>query len=341
MHKSLVLIAVLATLPCWVPSANAQSPALPATIKLIVPSSAGGVHDVIGRLWAERMKASLGTLVIDNRGGAGGIIALTEAARAPADGATLVLGSNSTHILTPLVWKASGKALSFDPVRDFEVITVFAGTATAIAVTPGLPVRTLAELAAHARANPDKLTYAHGGVGAISHVAAEMFKQLGSALALERESKIPGKLEVRPVPYRGMGPAQVDVINGTISMFVPNITGQVVELHQTGRIRLLSVNSPKRHPSLPAIPTASEAGLPGMITENVFAIFAPAGISKALVDRINEASRAALADTQFQDRLALSAFDAIPGLDAAKSAAYLRDEHARWEAIIKAAGIRE
>lgn len=320
------MFAILAMLPRPL---LAQTPALPATIKLIVPSSAGGVHDVIGRLWAERMRSALGTLVIDNRGGAGGVIGVVEAARAAPDGATLLLGSNSTHILTPLIWQASGKTLGFDPLKDFEVITVFAATATAIAVTPALPAKTLAELIALAKAKPDTLTYAHGGIGAISHVAGEMFKQLA------------GGLQIRPVPYRGMGPAQADIINGTISLFVPNITGQVVELHETGKIRLLAVNSAGRHASLPDIPTAAQAGLPGMITQNFFAIFAPAGLPKALVERVNAASRQALSEKQFQDRLALSAFDAVQGLDAAQSAAYLRDEYARWAAIIKAAGIRE
>lgn len=329
MRHFLLAASVIVTLAGIARPAAAQSPALPATIKLIVPSSAGGVHDVIGRLWAERMKSALGTLVIDNRGGAGGVIGVVEAARAAPDGATLLLGSNSTHILTPLIWQQSGKTLGFDPLRDFEVITVFAGTATAIAVTPALPAKSLAELIALAKTRPDTLTYAHGGIGAISHVAGEMFKQLA------------GGLVVRPVPYRGMGPAQADVINGTISMFVPNITGQVVELHQTGKIRLLSVNSSARHVSLPDIPTAAEAGLPGMITQNFFAIFAPASMAKPLVERINAASRQALAEKQFQERLALSAFDAVQGLDAAQSAAYLRDEYVRWEAIIKAAGIRE
>lgn len=329
MRQFLLAVSMLTGLAVCGRPAAAQAPALPATIKLIVPSSAGGVHDVIGRLWAERMKGALGTLVIDNRGGAGGVIGVAEAARAAPDGATLLLGSNSTHILTPLIWQQSGKALGFDPLKDFQVITVFAGTATAIAVTPTLSAKSLSELIALARSKPDTLTYAHGGIGAISHVAGEMFKQLS------------GSLVVRPVPYRGMGPAQADVINGTISMFVPNITGQVVELHQTGKIRLLSVNSPQRHASLPDVPTAAEAGLPGMITQNFFAIFAPAGMARPLIERINAASRQALSEKQFQERLALSAFDAMPGLDVAQSAAYLREEYLRWEAIIKAAGIRE
>ena len=176
-------------------AAVAQERPPPGIIKLIVPSAAGGVHDIAGRLWAEAMKVSLGTIVIDNRGGAGGVIAMSDVARATPDGLTLLLGSNSSHILTPLIWKACGKQFPFEPLRDFEVITVFAGTATAIAINPALPNRSLKELITHIKANPGQLTYAHAGLGAISHVAGEMFKQLA------------GGLDVRPVPYRGMGPA--------------------------------------------------------------------------------------------------------------------------------------
>ena len=298
-------------------------------IKLVVPSSAGGVHDIIGRLWAEAMKSALGTMVIDNRGGAGGVIGVTDVARAPADGYTLLLGSNGTHILTPLIWKSSGKTLQYDPIKDFSVITVFAGIATAIAVDPALPARNLQELISYARANVGKLTYAHGGVGGLSHVAGEMFKQLA------------GGLDIRPVAYRGMGPAQADVINGNVSLFLPNVTGQVVELHQTGKIRLLALNSATRHPKLPDVATAAEAGLPGMITQNFFAIFAPAGTPQAIVDRVNEASRQALTQSDFRSRLAVSAFDAIPGLDAAQSTALVSSEHVRWDQIIKVANIRE
>ena len=299
------------------------------TIRLVVPSSAGGVHDVIARLWGERLKAALGTTVIDNRGGAGGAIGVADVQRAAPDGATLLLGSNSTQILQPLMWKASGKAQAYDPIDGFETITVFAVTATAMAVTPELPVKTLAELIAHARANPDKLNYAHGGPGTISNVATEMFKQLA------------GKLEIRPVSYRGMGPAQADVINGTISMFLPNVTGQVVELHRTSKIRILSVNSASPHPGLPGIPTSEAAGLPGMITLSFFAIFGPPGLPKPIVDRVNAATREAVEDKAWQERLSASGFDALPGLDAEKSRAYVKAEHVRWEAIVKAAGIRE
>lgn len=322
MKRLLVMACLLAA---FAGGAAAQD----RTIRLIVPSSAGGVHDVIARLWADRLKGSLGTIVIDNRGGAGGAIGVNEAQRSPADGSILLLGSNSTQILQPLLWKASGKPLSYDPIEGFEFITVFASTATAMAVTPDLPVKSLKELIEHARANPDKLNYAHGGPGTISNVASEMFKQLA------------GGLQIRAVSYRGMGPAQADVINGTISMFLPNVTGQVVELHNTGRIRVISVNSPAPHPSFPGIPTSEAAGLPGMVTLSFFAILGPPGLSRAIVDRVNAATREAVADKAFQERLSKSGFDPLIGLDPEKSRAYARSENTRWEAIVKAAGIRE
>lgn len=315
---------LLAALGCAVEGA-----AQDRTVRLVVPSSAGGVHDVIGRLWGERLKSALGTIVIDNRGGAGGAIGVADVQRAAPDGATLLLGSNSTQILQPLMWKASGKPLAYDPIDGFETITVFAVTATAMAVTPELPAKSLKELIALARANPDKFTYAHGGPGTISNVAAEMFKQLA------------GKLEIRPVAYRGMGPAQADVINGTIALFVPNVTGQVLELHQAGKIRVLSVNSAAPHPGLPGIPTSEAAGLPGMITQSFFAIFGPPGLPRATVDRVNAATREALGDKAWHERLSASGFDALPGLDADASRAYVKAEHVRWEAIVKAANIRE
>ena len=145
-----------------------------------------------------------------------------------------------------------------------------------------------------------------------------MFKQLA------------GGLDILPVPYKGMGPAQMDVVNGTVSMFVPNITGAVIGLHAGGKIRIVAVNAPARHPGMPDIPTAIEAGLPGMITQNFFGIFAPAGTPKAVLERVNEATQQALADKEFRERLAKAAFDPVPGLGPEKSRAYVTDEFARW-----------
>ena len=183
-------------------------------IRLIVGSAPGGVHDVAGRLWADGVKQTLGTVIVDNRGGAAGSIGMQDAARSAPDGHTLFLGSNSTNILAPLFSRPG-----VDPVKAFDPVAIFSMTSTGIAVAPALKIKSLQELIQIAKAHPGKLTYAHANVGAISHVAGEMFKQLA------------GGLDILPVPYKGMGPAQIDVVNGTVSMFVPNITGQVVGLH--------------------------------------------------------------------------------------------------------------
>jgi tripartite-type tricarboxylate transporter receptor subunit TctC len=323
-----IFIAAIASVAAVLSQAVAVE-AQDRTIKLIVPSSAGGVHDVIGRLWADGLKQSLGTIVIDNRGGGGGSIGVGEAQRATPDGTTLLLGSNSSQILQPVVFKASGKSLSYDPIDDFEIVSVFALTSTAIAVTPNLPVKSLKELIDLLRANPDKYNYAHGGVGTISNVSAELFKQLA------------GNLKVRPVSYRGMGPAQADIINGTLEFFLPNVTGQVAALHDTGKIRVLSVNAPGPHGSLPGIPTSIAAGLPDMIAQSFFAILAPKGTVRAEVDRVNAATRAAVSDKSFQARLAAAGFEPLEGLDPVQSRAYMKKEHVRWEGIVKAANIKE
>jgi tripartite-type tricarboxylate transporter receptor subunit TctC len=293
-------------------------------IRLVVASAPGGVHDVIARLWADAIKGPLGTIVIDNRGGGGGTIGIHEAVRAPADGYTLFLGSNSTHVLIPLISKQAG----FDPFKDFDPVSIFSLTSTAIAVHPGTPYRSLKELIAAAKANPGKLSFAHAGHGSISNVAGELFKQLA------------GGLDILPVPYKGMGPAQMDVVGGTVSMFVPNITGAVIGLHRGGKIRILAVNAPARHPGMPEIPTAIEAGLPGMITQNFFGIFAPAGTPKQAVARVNELTQAALRDADFQKRLDGGGFEPLPGLGPEKSKSYMADEFARWRKVVEAAGIR-
>jgi tripartite-type tricarboxylate transporter receptor subunit TctC len=330
VHRIAVLALTLVTaaalaVPAILTTAFAQEryPARP--IRLVVSSTAGGVHDVIGRLWANRLKATLGTIVIDNRGGAGGVLGVGEVARAQPDGYTLLLGSNSTHILHPLI----AKQALFDSIKDFEVVTIFAVTSPAIAVHPAAPAHTLMDLIAYANANPGKLSYAHAGVGSISHVASEMFKQLA------------GGLEILPVPYKGMGPAQADVISGNVAMFLPNITGQVIELHRTGRIRILAAGSPERHAALPDIPTAVESGVAGMIVQNFFGIFGPAGLPKTVVDRLNEATQVALADRDFSATLSAAGFDPMSGFGPERAKAFIKDEYVRWQAVVKAAGIKD
>ena len=215
-------------------------------IHLIVPTSAGGVHDVIGRIWADRVKGALGNIVVENRAGGGSSIALNYVAQQPADGHTLLIGSTST-----LVLREGSNNKAYDALKDIASISILATTSTSIAVHPSLPVKSLKELIAYLKANPGKLSYGSGGVGAITHITPELFKQQA------------GGLDMLHVPYRGIGPAMNDLLGGQIQVIFPNITAAVVALHRNGKLRLLSVNAPERLEAMPDLPTSHEEGLEG------------------------------------------------------------------------------
>jgi tripartite-type tricarboxylate transporter receptor subunit TctC len=292
-------------------------------IRLVVPSSAGGSHDIIARLWADRLK-DFGTILIENRGGAGTIIGTNEVAKAAPDGYTLLLGSNSTHILQP---QLTAKP-TFDPVKDFEVVTVFATTSTVVAVNPNQPFKTLQEMIEYAKANPGKLAFGHGGPGGSTHVTGELFKQLAG-------------VEILQVSYRGLGPATTGFLSGDVHVLMANITNQVLDLGESGKMRLLSVNSPTRHDSVPNVPTSIEAGLPGMVSQSFFGIFAPAGTPKEYLERLNNVSQQAMADPLFRKKMADAGFEPLVGYGPDRAAAYMLEEHAKWAPVTKLIGPKE
>ena len=188
-------------------------------IRLIVPSSPGGAHDIIARLWTERMR-QFGAFVVENRSGAGTIIGTVEVARGAPDGYLLLLGSTNTHVLQPL----TASTRSYDPLADFAPISILGTTATAIAVTPGLPVNSLQELIAYARGNPGKVALGHSGPGTNTFLSGEMFKLLA------------GGLDIVSVPYKGAGPSFADLLSGQIQMIVVNVTNQITDFHAAGKI---------------------------------------------------------------------------------------------------------
>src|SRR3954471_22603451 len=241
-------------------------------IHIVVPTSAGGVHDVIGRIWADRVKPSLGSVIVENRAGGGSSTGLTYVAQSPADGYILLVGSTST-----LVLREGGGNRAYDALKDITSVSIVATTSTSIAVNPSVvPVKSVKELIDYVKAHPGKLSYGSGGVGAITHITPELFKQRA------------GGLDILHVPYRGMGPAMNDLLGGTIGIVFPNITAQVVELHRTGKLRILSVNAPERLDACPEILTTSEAGLPDFVSQIFFGIFAAAGTPKPILETINE-----------------------------------------------------
>jgi len=211
-------------------------------------------------------------IIIDNRGGGGGSIGANDVAHAQPDGYSILLGSTSTHVLVPPTMANP----PYDPVKDFSAVCVFAYSSTSIVVHPSLPVRTLAELIAYARAHPGKLSYGAAGTGSITNLAGEYFKQLA------------GGLDIPVVPYRGIGQGLADLASGQIPMFSANATAHILELNSAGKVRILSVNSARRIKAAPDIPTSTEAGLPGMIAQTTFGIFAPTGTPRPILERIDQ-----------------------------------------------------
>jgi tripartite-type tricarboxylate transporter receptor subunit TctC len=294
-------------------------------IKLMVPFSAGGVNDVVGRQWADRMKDLLGTVYVENQGGATGTIATAEVARAPADGHTLILGSTSTMVLNPMTMTK----VPYNPSKDFVPIALLAVSTTSIAVNASVPAKTLQEFIVYAKANSGKLSYGSAGTGTMSNLAGELFKQLT------------GLKDLLHVPYKGAGPGITDLVSGHIPAMSPNITGQVLELHRAGKIRILSVNAAERLKAAPDIPTAIEQGVPGMIGLLAIGLFAPAATPQPIVDQIAEANRRAMADPEFQKVFAKAGLESVADSNTEKTRRFLQEEEARWGPVVKAVNLNK
>jgi tripartite-type tricarboxylate transporter receptor subunit TctC len=293
-------------------------------IKLIVPFSPGGATDVVGRLWAEKMKPLLGTVVTENRGGGGGVTVAAEVARAQPDGHTFLFGNTSTQVLIPAIMPHP----PYDPLKDFVGVYIVCNSPTSIVVHESVPARTLAELIAYAKANPGKLSYGSAGAGTLTNLAGELFKQLI------------GAPDIVHIPYKGSAPGVADLASGHIPMMTPNLGGPLIEFHRAGKVRILAVSATARSRSLPDVPTAPEAGLAGMVAGNLNGLFAPAGVPREIVERIAEATRKVVADADFQRILVASGFE--PVLDSGPEAtrAFITAELARWVPIMKATGFK-
>jgi tripartite-type tricarboxylate transporter receptor subunit TctC len=300
--------------------ARAQEKYPSRPVRLIIPSTAAGVHDVLARLWADRVKTSFGAIVIDNRGGGGGIIAANDVANASPDGYTLLLGSTTTQVLAP----SSMANAPYDPMKSFSAATVFAFSSTAILLNPSLPVRSLSELTAYAKENPGKLSYGSVGNGSSTNMAGELFKRLA------------GGLDIVHVPYKGTSQILGDLIGGQIPMMSANFTAQYLDLQRAGRIRIVSVNSASRLKGAPEIPTSVESGLPGMVAQTTFGILGPAGLPQPVIERINQVTQQLLADETFQNELVRVGFEPMMGYGGEKAGAVFQDELARWTPIIRA-----
>jgi tripartite-type tricarboxylate transporter receptor subunit TctC len=300
-------------------AAPAQSyPSKP--IRMIVPFVPGGNTDIIARVFAPRMSELIGQqIVVENRGGAGGVIGTEAVARAAPDGYVILMVS-AGHTINP----AMVKKLPYDSVRDFAPISIIADVPTAFVVHPSLPAKTVKEFIAIARARPGEINYSTAGVGTVGHLAAELLSSMA-------------KIRLVHVPYKGTGQAMVDLVAGHVQMQFPSMPAAIQYVH-TGRLRMIAQTGKQRSAVAPGIPTMEEAGLPGFVVSSGFGLMAPAGTARTLIDQLHSALTKTLNDPKVKDNLAQQGAEVVASTPEDYDQ-FNRAEIAKWIKVVKAAGI--
>lgn len=302
--------------------AGAQSVFPNRAVTLVVPVPPGGILDTVARMVVPSMTQSLGqSVIIDNKAGAGGNIAATAVAKSAPDGHSLLVGYSMFHVGNPSMYPN----LAWDPLRDFVPVGMLVVSPHVLAVNPSVPAKTLKEFVDLARANPGKLNYATSGNGSVPHVGVELFKQQN-------------RLFITHVPYRGAGPAMLDVVAGNVEMTVatpPSLLGFV----QSGKMRPLAVAASKRLPQMPDVPTAAEAGFPGFELEAWVALFAPMGTPPATIAKLTEAAKTAMESPAVR-KSADAAGVEIRYMTPTQLDGVVRKDIAYWSNVIKTANIR-
>ena len=290
-------------------------------IRLVVPWPPAGNVDITARAIAPALSELLGQqVVVDNKPGAAGRIGCTEVAKAPADGYTLVLGSTGTMTAGPAVWKN----LSFDPLKDFVAVGAIQSVPIVLTAAPKAPFSTYAEFAKLAREKPGQVTIASAGSGSSNHLALELLmKQTG--------------LQVLHVPYKGSGPAISDVIGSQVNGMMDQLTASIGHIRE-GRMKALAITSPKRSPLLPDLPTLAELGVKGAEADTFTGIFAPAGLSQEVLQKLNGAMRKALSQETVRERYKSMGVD-IMDMSQPDFAAYVRADYDKWRKVAKEGNI--
>jgi tripartite-type tricarboxylate transporter receptor subunit TctC len=300
-------------------SAAAQQQSYPVKpIRLVVPYPPGGPSDYIARAMNEMLGKRLGQpVIVDNRGGAASIIGAEIAARAPADGYTMLVATVTTLAANP----ALKAGLPYDPVRDFAPVAMLGASPYVLAVHPGVPAKTAAQLVAYAKANPGKLSFGSAGTGSSAHLAGELFKHLAG-------------IDIVHVPYKGSGPAIVDLIGGQIGLIFSSVSG--IQPHvNAGRLRALAVSTIKRSASMPDVPTLDESGVKGYQTRSWNSLVAPRGTPVPIIQRLNREVNAVLSTPEIGDRIKKQGVETDPGTPA-DLARYINEEIARFRNLISA-----
>jgi tripartite-type tricarboxylate transporter receptor subunit TctC len=310
------LIAALLALP-----AVAQDyPSRPIT--LVVPYAAGGGNDAMARIAGEKMSRTLGAqMVIENRGGAGGSIATRQVARAAPDGYTLVIGGTGTLAINPTLYGNVG----YDPRRDFAPVGLIGTSALVVLVHPSLPVHAVKDLIALAKKEPGKLNYASAGAGSGIHLSTEYFLSEAG-------------IHVTHIPYKGSGPALTDLIGGHVAIYFSSMP-PAIGLVKEGKVRALAVTGAQRSPLLPDIPTVAESALAGFEAVLHYGIVGPAGMPRAVVEKLNAALRAAVTSDDFKARLAADGTEPLASTPE-EYAADIDREETKWSAIVRKSGAK-
>ena len=292
-------------------------------VRLIVGFPAGGPADIFGRTFAQALSSGLGQpVIVENKSGVGGVLGIDMVAKAAPDGYTLGFNNQGSVAMAPYALTK----MPFNPNKDLAFITTVVKVPEVVVVNPSLPVNSLAELIAYAKANPGKINFGSAGAGGITHLACELLKA-------------EAKIDVVHVPYKGAAPAVGDLLGGQVQMGIFDVP--VVLPHiKSGKFKALAVTSAKRAPPLPEVPTTGEVGYPRVISDNWYGLVAPAGTPPAVLKRIHEASIAALRSPVLIDQ-----FAKVSGIPAPVTpeeyVAFLGEEQTRWSAIIKAIGFKE
>jgi len=326
MRKKGLLLSAVAVVflfvisPVISPDAGAAYPEPGKPIRMIVPFPPGGNTDIVARAISNELSKNLGVpLIIDNRGGAGSSIGTALAAKAPADGYTILMVSGA-HTINPSMFKK----LPYDSVKDFAGITLVADLPVALVVHPSVPAKNLKELIAYAKANPGKLNYASSGPGSIGHLAGELLSSMAD-------------IKLTHVPYKGSGPAVIDVLGGYVQMLLTS-AATVMPHIKSGKLRAIALASQKRSVGAPEIPTMIESGLPGYVVSGGFGLLAPAGTPREIIKKLNAEAVKVVAMPEVRKRLASEGADPV-GSTPEEFDAYIRSDIEKWIKVVKKAGI--
>ena len=320
LKTSLVLFALAA----WT-SASAVENAFAAypekTIRIVVPFAPGGGTDVIARTLAQEMAKDLGaTIIIENKPGAGTIIGTQAVSISEPDGYTLLMGTFANAVNPSLNSK-----LPYDPHKDFAAVALIARSFNVVVVNPASPVKSIADLIAAAKSDPDKLSYGTYGTGTSAHLAGELFKNLA-------------KVNLTTVPYKGAAPAITDLLGGQIQVMFTTVAS-AASLIAAGQLRALAVTSAERSPAFPESPTVAEAGVPGYAAESWYGLYAPAKTPAEIIDRLNKSAARAVQSEAFK-RLGVNEGLVMVASEPAELDRYVHGEEQRWRKVIRDANIR-